>query len=191
MDRATGESKGYGFAKFGSVEHARAFVEPNWPSVKWRERGQGPSGVSIKINYSQKTGGWREDQGAGARMTEEQRKAAGEYLSYFQTMCVLMGRRRGDGGTTGVLYERRNSRYWIVSYSDPPPPRTRRLDVRGRDRCSCHCGPWSGWNGPQERRNQESDDCQGPTISHLLGLRLHPALRRSRMSPSLPLPYGD
>lgn len=81
MDRATGESKGYGFAKFGSVEHARAFVEPNWPSVKWRERGQGPTGVSIKINYSQKTGGWREDQGAGARMTEEQRKAAGEYIS--------------------------------------------------------------------------------------------------------------
>ncbi|KAI5481851.1 RNA-binding protein [Pseudohyphozyma bogoriensis] len=76
-DRPTGQSKRYGFAKFSSVEHARAFVEPNFPSVVWRERGRpGPDdGLRIKINYSQKSGGWREDQGAGARLTEDQRKA--------------------------------------------------------------------------------------------------------------------
>lgn len=32
-------------------------------------------GMIIKINYSQKSGGWREDQGAGARMVEDERKA--------------------------------------------------------------------------------------------------------------------
>lgn len=80
IDRATGISKRYGFAKFSSVEHARAFVEPNFPTVRWKERvGVSPEdGMQIKINYSQKTGGWREDQGASARMTEDQRKAAGE-----------------------------------------------------------------------------------------------------------------
>lgn len=80
VDRSTGLSKRYGFAKFSSVEHARAFVEPNFPAVSWRDRGRpGPDdGIKIKINYSQKTGGWREDQGAGARMTEDQRKAAGK-----------------------------------------------------------------------------------------------------------------
>jgi len=79
IDRATGLSKRYGFAKFASVEHARAFVEPNFPSVVWKERGkQGmgqDDGMIIKINYSQKSGGWREDQGAGARMVEDERKA--------------------------------------------------------------------------------------------------------------------
>lgn len=80
MDRATGLSKRYGFAKFSSVEHARAFVEPNFPSVPWKDRhAAGPDdGMRIKINYSQKTGGWREDQGATARLTDDQRKAAGE-----------------------------------------------------------------------------------------------------------------
>lgn len=82
IDRQTGLSKRYGFAKFSSVEHARAFVEPNFPTVSWKERvGMGPDdGLKIKINYSQKTGGWREDQGAGARLTEDQRKAAGTSL---------------------------------------------------------------------------------------------------------------
>ncbi|GAA5857770.1 hypothetical protein JCM1840_000901 [Sporobolomyces johnsonii] len=77
IDRATGLSKRYGFAKFSSVEHARAFIEPNFPSVPWRERGMpGPDdGMRIKINYSQKSGGWREDQGATARLTDDQRRA--------------------------------------------------------------------------------------------------------------------
>ncbi|GAA5939364.1 uncharacterized protein JCM15063_004499 [Sporobolomyces koalae] len=77
VDRATGQSKCYGFAKFNSVEHARAFVEPNFPSIPWKERGMpGPhDGMRIKINYSQKSGGWREDQGATARLTENQRRA--------------------------------------------------------------------------------------------------------------------
>lgn len=80
MDRSTGLSKCYGFAKFSSVEHARAFVEPNFPSIPWKERG-GPGvhdGLRIKINYSQKSGGWREDQGATARLTEDQRRVTGE-----------------------------------------------------------------------------------------------------------------
>ncbi|GAA5820695.1 hypothetical protein JCM11251_003115 [Rhodosporidiobolus azoricus] len=79
IDRATGISKRFGFAKFSSVEHARAFIEPNFPSIPWKERhGPGPDdGMRIKINYSQKSGGWREDQGASARLTEDQRKAEG------------------------------------------------------------------------------------------------------------------
>ncbi|GAA5937958.1 hypothetical protein JCM1841_005036 [Sporobolomyces salmonicolor] len=84
IDRATGISKRYGFAKFSSVEHARAFIEPNFPSVPWRERGMpGPDdGMRIKINYSQKSGGWREDQGATARLTDDQRRAAeGDHAS--------------------------------------------------------------------------------------------------------------
>ena len=82
-DRATGLSKRFGFAKFSSVEHARAFVEPNFPVVTWRDRsGSGADdGIKVKINFSQKTGGWREDQGAGARLTEEQRKAAGASIA--------------------------------------------------------------------------------------------------------------
>ncbi|GAA5967740.1 hypothetical protein JCM11641_005751 [Rhodosporidiobolus odoratus] len=79
MDRATGLSKRYGFASFSSVEHARAFIEPNFPSIPWKTRnGPGPDdGMRIKINYSQKTGGWREDQGAQARLTEDQRRSEG------------------------------------------------------------------------------------------------------------------
>ncbi|KAK4705775.1 hypothetical protein P7C70_g438, partial [Phenoliferia sp. Uapishka_3] len=90
-DRATGLSKRYGFAKFSSVEHARAFVEPNFPVVTWRDRGRpGPDdGIKIKINFSQKTGGWREDQGAGARMTEDQRKAAGAFLPKQDSVMQL------------------------------------------------------------------------------------------------------
>ncbi|KAM0752948.1 hypothetical protein T439DRAFT_378702 [Meredithblackwellia eburnea MCA 4105] len=78
FDRTSGESKRYGFAKFSSVEHARAFVEPNFPVVTWRIRSRpGPDdGMKIKINYSQKTGGWRDDQGAGSRLNDDKRKAA-------------------------------------------------------------------------------------------------------------------
>ncbi|GAA5913667.1 uncharacterized protein JCM6883_004044 [Sporobolomyces salmoneus] len=76
IDRTTGLSKCYGFAKFSSVEHARAFVEPNFPSIPWKERGVPGEhdGSRIKINYSQKSGGWREDQGATARLTDDQRR---------------------------------------------------------------------------------------------------------------------
>ncbi|GJN90911.1 hypothetical protein Rhopal_003925-T1 [Rhodotorula paludigena] len=85
FDRTTQTSKGFGFAKFSSVEHARAFVEPNFPSIPWREHGApGQSdGMRIKINYSQKTGGWREDQGATARLTEDQRKAEGAQQGFY------------------------------------------------------------------------------------------------------------
>ncbi|GAA5902601.1 hypothetical protein JCM6882_009329 [Rhodosporidiobolus microsporus] len=85
MDRATGISKRFGFAKFSSVEHARAFIEPNFPSIPWKERhGPGPDdGMRVKINYSQKSGGWREDQGASARLTEDQRKAEGSSSQGF------------------------------------------------------------------------------------------------------------
>jgi len=80
IDRATGLSKCYGFAKFSSVEHARAFVDPNFPSIPWKERGVpgAHDGLRIKINYSQKSGGWREDQGATSRLTDDQRRAGGE-----------------------------------------------------------------------------------------------------------------
>lgn len=84
IDRTTGISKRYGFAKFVSVEHARAFVEPNFPAVLWRQQlGVGhdaDDGLKIKINYSMKTGGWREDQGADARLTEDKRRATGPCL---------------------------------------------------------------------------------------------------------------
>lgn len=85
MDRQTGISKRFGFAKFSSVEHARSFVEPNFPSIPWRERaGPGPDdGMRIKINYSQKTGGWRDDQGASARLSEDQRSTTGPASQSF------------------------------------------------------------------------------------------------------------
>ncbi|GAA5843611.1 hypothetical protein JCM9279_000807 [Rhodotorula babjevae] len=85
MDRVLGASKGFGFAKFSSVEHARAFVEPNFPSIPWREPS-GPAqydGMRVKINYSQKTGGWREDQGATARLTDNLREAEGASQSFY------------------------------------------------------------------------------------------------------------
>ncbi|GAA6023535.1 hypothetical protein JCM8202_002669 [Rhodotorula sphaerocarpa] len=85
MDRQTGLSKCFGFAKFSSVEHARSFVEPNFPSIPWRERsGAGSAdGTRIKINYSQKTGGWRSDQGASARLSEDQRASTGAASQSF------------------------------------------------------------------------------------------------------------
>ncbi|ORY84110.1 hypothetical protein BCR35DRAFT_324803 [Leucosporidium creatinivorum] len=104
IDRATGLSKRYGFAKFSSVEHARAFVEPNFPTVSWKERvGISPEdGMKIKINYSQKSGGWREDQGATARMTEDQRKAA-EAGSAPQSFYVNDGTRDIGSAPTQIL----------------------------------------------------------------------------------------
>ncbi|GAA5865778.1 hypothetical protein JCM8547_002774 [Rhodosporidiobolus lusitaniae] len=97
MDRQMNISKRFGFAKFSSVEHARAFIEPNFPSIPWRERGgPGPAdGTRIKINYSQKSGGWREDQGATARLTDDQRAAEG---SANQSFYVNDGTR--DVGST-------------------------------------------------------------------------------------------
>lgn len=89
-DRATNLSKRYGFAKFASVEHARAFLEPNFPTVTWREPlGRGhdaDNGLKININYSQKSGGWRDDHGAGARVSEDSRNAAG---TIFTTQTVF------------------------------------------------------------------------------------------------------
>ncbi|GAA6039432.1 hypothetical protein JCM8097_009543 [Rhodosporidiobolus ruineniae] len=85
MDRTTNTSKRFGFAKFSSVEHARAFIDPNFPSIPWREPG-GPSkddGMRIKINFSQKTGGWREDQGASARLMEDQRRGEGASQGFY------------------------------------------------------------------------------------------------------------
>ncbi|GAA5874348.1 hypothetical protein JCM16303_005821 [Sporobolomyces ruberrimus] len=103
MDRATGLSKCYGFAKFSSVEHARAFVEPNFPSVPWKERGvPGPhDGMRIKINYSQKSGGWREDQGATARLTDDQRRVADGGTS--QSFYVNDGTRDVGSTPTQIL----------------------------------------------------------------------------------------
>lgn len=110
MDRATGLSKCYGFAKFSSVEHARAFVEPNFPSIPWKERGvPGPhDGMRIKINYSQKSGGWREDQGATARLTDDQRRVAGmfSFLGKVQNSTFSLTNRlfAADGGTSQSFY---------------------------------------------------------------------------------------
>lgn len=58
-DRETGQSKRYGFARFISVEHARAFVDPHFPIITWKEPrgsryGDSGDGLKIKIDYSQK-----------------------------------------------------------------------------------------------------------------------------------------
>lgn len=58
-DRITGQSKRYGFARFVSVEHARAFVEPAFPMVVWKEPSgsrfdRSGDGLKVKIDYSQK-----------------------------------------------------------------------------------------------------------------------------------------
>ncbi|KAI6150873.1 hypothetical protein BKA82DRAFT_4120862 [Pisolithus tinctorius] len=69
-DRSTGLSKGFGFAQFASVEHARAFVDPLFPFVqvpppashgasattayyKALEMGLPTNGRRVKIDYSQ------------------------------------------------------------------------------------------------------------------------------------------
>lgn len=132
MDRSTGLSKCYGFAKFSSVEHARAFVEPNFPSIPWKERG-GPGvhdGLRIKINYSQKSGGWREDQGATARLTEDQRRVTGEstLISDISNRLLETEQYLADrcSDSSRFLRQRWNSRCRINSYSDPPATGTRR-----------------------------------------------------------------
>ncbi|MBW0469041.1 hypothetical protein O181_008756 [Austropuccinia psidii MF-1] len=58
-DRNTGQSKRYGFARFISVEHAKAFVEPAFPMVVWKEPNasrfdKSGDGLKVKIDYSQK-----------------------------------------------------------------------------------------------------------------------------------------
>ncbi|KAG1756233.1 uncharacterized protein EDB91DRAFT_1091342 [Suillus paluster] len=69
-DRSTGISKGFGFAQFASVEHARAFVDPLFPFIqvpppashgasatatfyKALETGIPHNGRRVKIDYSQ------------------------------------------------------------------------------------------------------------------------------------------
>ncbi|KAH8102847.1 hypothetical protein BXZ70DRAFT_926798 [Cristinia sonorae] len=69
-DRSTGVSKGFGFAQFASVEHARAFVDPLYPFIqvpppashgasastafyKALENGVPHNGRRVKIDYSQ------------------------------------------------------------------------------------------------------------------------------------------
>ncbi|KAG2115341.1 uncharacterized protein F5147DRAFT_676957 [Suillus discolor] len=69
-DRSTGISKGFGFAQFASVEHARAFVDPIFPFIqvpppashgasatatfyKALETGIPHNGRRVKIDYSQ------------------------------------------------------------------------------------------------------------------------------------------
>jgi hypothetical protein len=55
-DRQTGVSKRFGFARFSSVEHARAFLEPNFPTIVWKTKpGRGDprdDGMRIRIDYS-------------------------------------------------------------------------------------------------------------------------------------------
>ncbi|KAI8452906.1 hypothetical protein BY996DRAFT_4583894, partial [Phakopsora pachyrhizi] len=58
-DRITGQSKRYGFARFTSIEHARAFVEPSFPMLVWKEPtgsrfDRSGDGLKVKIDYSQK-----------------------------------------------------------------------------------------------------------------------------------------
>lgn len=56
-DKETGLSKRFAFARFVSVEHARSFVEPNYPSVVWRDRTgrgmPGDEGTIVKVDFSQ------------------------------------------------------------------------------------------------------------------------------------------
>lgn len=55
-DRQTGSSKRFGFARFSSVEHARSFLEPNFPYVSWDSRSCGgdpaDDGLRVRIDYS-------------------------------------------------------------------------------------------------------------------------------------------
>ncbi|OZJ05586.1 hypothetical protein BZG36_01723 [Bifiguratus adelaidae] len=44
-DRSTGQSRGFAFVKFTSVEHARQFIEPNYPIITMKS-------LRIKIDYS-------------------------------------------------------------------------------------------------------------------------------------------
>jgi RNA-binding protein 5/10 len=54
LDKETGLSKRFGFAKFASQEHARAFVEPNFPTIAWKDPpgsvSTGFDGVRLKVD---------------------------------------------------------------------------------------------------------------------------------------------
>jgi RNA recognition motif-containing protein len=54
LDKETGLSKRFGFAKFASQEHARAFVEPNFPTIAWKDPpgsvNTGFDGVRLKVD---------------------------------------------------------------------------------------------------------------------------------------------
>ena len=54
LDRETGQSKRFAFARFSSVEHARSFVEPNFPSVKWKDPSSrdSPEFENVRIKVS-------------------------------------------------------------------------------------------------------------------------------------------
>lgn len=58
-------------------------MDPIFPSITWREPPssvhQLDNGIKIRINYSQKNGGWRDDHGSGARQSEDHRKAQGTF----------------------------------------------------------------------------------------------------------------
>ena len=72
-DRHTGLSRRFGFARFASAEHARAFVEPNYPAFEWPasssssgassgEPAEGEGGtIRVRVNYSQRTGGYGDE----------------------------------------------------------------------------------------------------------------------------------
>jgi hypothetical protein len=55
MDKETGLSKRFGFARFASVEHARAFVEPNFPNIMWSDPpgvfSAGYDGTRLKVRF--------------------------------------------------------------------------------------------------------------------------------------------
>lgn len=58
-DRLTGCSKRYGFARFATIDHARDFVEPNFPMITWKEPigsrfDKSGEGLKVKIDYSAK-----------------------------------------------------------------------------------------------------------------------------------------
>ncbi|KAK9893355.1 hypothetical protein P389DRAFT_198925 [Cystobasidium minutum MCA 4210] len=55
MDKQTGMSKRFGFVRFITLEHARAFVEANYDHVFWKSRGSHDiveDGVKIRIDYA-------------------------------------------------------------------------------------------------------------------------------------------
>ncbi|KAL7007099.1 hypothetical protein EMMF5_003325 [Cystobasidiomycetes sp. EMM_F5] len=55
IDKQTGQSKRFGFVRFISLEHARAFVEANFDHVLWKSRGSHDiteDGTKIRIDYA-------------------------------------------------------------------------------------------------------------------------------------------
>ncbi|SCV72033.1 BQ2448_4727 [Microbotryum intermedium] len=118
FDRATGQSRRYGFGKFASVEHARSVVEPNFQrGIPWTDRvpnrdaatatsSSSPSEYIVKVNFASKAGGYKNEQGAesrGAEMrwTEDRRRdglVPGRVTTPQQGVYVNDGTR--DIGTT-------------------------------------------------------------------------------------------